>query len=226
MMRDCENGDVRDQLPEYLHGMLDAETRALVESHLAACAVCTEELGFLRSARGAFSTPEVDLAAVTRAVTAAARRAQPTTMGAAAGARRWRVARWQVAAGVSFLLVGTISMQLLRQQNVDGRAEESMRDSLAMVTPGVLPGVLPAGLPSPSPMPAASGPAAETLTARRPKAAPASRGSAWSDLSDEQLQQLLNAIDGAEAVPGLEPEARMAPIMVPAGRTGRTGGEE
>ena len=210
MQGECGNGDMRDQLPEYLNARLDAASRATIEAHLAACAACADELAFLQSARDSFETPIADIAAGVRASQQVrVVRHEPTARWGA-----WRVARWQIAAGVSFLLVGGVTLQLLRRGDASAAADRPMRDSVAAMVPS---GVAPAS--------STALPAAETLAARTPTASAPARG-ALSDLTDEQLQQLLDAIDGADFVPGVETEARTAPIIAPAGRTGRIGGTQ
>ena len=50
-MTDCPRADVRDLLPDFLHGTLAPEARAAVAEHVAGCAACSAELGVLRAAR-------------------------------------------------------------------------------------------------------------------------------------------------------------------------------
>ena len=52
-MTDCPNGDIRDLLPDLLHGRLGAASRAQVEAHLHECEDCRDELELLRSMRSA-----------------------------------------------------------------------------------------------------------------------------------------------------------------------------
>ena len=188
MMHDCDNGDVRDLLPLRLHGTLDARGHARVDAHLAQCASCVEELALLRLVHRALPTPEVAIADVVRVVAAVPTVVGPRGAGSARGAR-WRMPQWALAAGVSFVLLGGASVQLVRS-----------RGTVPLVDPRPVVTVSDSGVPG----------------------AAAERG--WSDLSYEQLQQLLDAIDGADPVPSVEPAARNAPIIVPAGSAGRTGG--
>lgn len=193
-MHECDTGEIRDVLPEYVHGQHDAVTRARVEAHLAACLVCAEELAFLRLARESFITPVVDLPVMVRAVVSsmptqlATKRIPTTALRPSRLSRPSRVARWLIAAGVSFLLVGGASVHMRRTRDA------------ATVERGPVVNVSDSGGP----------------------AAAAERG--WSDLSYDQLQQLLESIDGADPVPSVEPAARTSPIIVPAGAAGHTGG--
>lgn len=47
-MDDCQNGEMRDLLPDLLHDRLDPAERRAAEAHLASCALCREELELLR----------------------------------------------------------------------------------------------------------------------------------------------------------------------------------
>jgi len=62
-MNDCQNAEMRDQLPDLLNERLDGSARAVVMAHVAACADCRDELELLRVARGTLlkATPRVDL---------------------------------------------------------------------------------------------------------------------------------------------------------------------
>ncbi len=217
MMHDCDDGVIRDLLPDYLHGSLEPELRAQVESHLAHCAVCAEELGFLRTARSSFETPQLDIRAIVRASQQVrVVRDEPVVTAL------WGRSRWRIAAAVSFLLVGTVSVQLLRQQYGSDRAAAPMLDSAIAALPGA-----GAGLVVPGDSPKLGGAVAESSVAKARKASPGlEMGGALSDLTEDQLRALLETIDGADAVPSAEPEARLTPLMAPAGRTGRIGGTQ
>ena len=70
-MSECTNGELRDLLPELMHGTLDAETRRVVEAHVASCTECAEELALLRSLRAALEpAPRVDVQRIAAAVSA------------------------------------------------------------------------------------------------------------------------------------------------------------
>ena len=47
-MIDCPNSEIRDLLPDLLHGSLSSADRVRVEAHLAACDACSQELALLR----------------------------------------------------------------------------------------------------------------------------------------------------------------------------------
>lgn len=90
-MRDCPNGEIRDVLPEFVHGRLEAAAAARVQAHLTECDDCAAEVAALRSWQEELSAPvPVDLAAITAGVlarTTAAKVAAPTRGGF--GSARW-----------------------------------------------------------------------------------------------------------------------------------------
>jgi anti-sigma factor RsiW len=59
-MRDCPNVEMRELLPDLLHGELDARTRSTVEAHIAGCADCGRELALLTQARNMVRGPAID----------------------------------------------------------------------------------------------------------------------------------------------------------------------
>src|SRR5688500_1065122 len=69
-MRDCENVDVRERLPELLHGRLRGAERERVLAHLNQCVDCSAELALMRSVRAVSTAdaPRVNVAAIAGAV--------------------------------------------------------------------------------------------------------------------------------------------------------------
>ena len=63
-MRDCENAEIRDLLPDHARGALTGVERSRVEAHLAACEACRAELALLRAVRSAHPTPAVNVARI------------------------------------------------------------------------------------------------------------------------------------------------------------------
>lgn len=95
-MSDCPNADIRDQLPDLLHGHLDAASRARVESHVRECAACRQELEMLRRVRASVQEVPVDVARIVSALPAPSVRRR----------RTWNARVWQMAAAVVFLTAG------------------------------------------------------------------------------------------------------------------------
>ena len=69
-MRDCANGEMRDQLPDWVHGRLDADGARRVATHVAHCADCAEEVALLRDLANSMtaSAPRVNVAAIVAAL--------------------------------------------------------------------------------------------------------------------------------------------------------------
>jgi anti-sigma factor RsiW len=69
-MRDCSNVEMRDRLPDLLHGQLSAAREAAVRAHLATCAECRAELALLTLARAASPAPVPDVSRIAGAIPA------------------------------------------------------------------------------------------------------------------------------------------------------------
>ena len=108
-MSDCLNVEIRELLPEYLHGTLSDARRSAVAAHLATCEDCTEEVALLRMVRDAH-TAAVRPVNVSAIVSALPRRAtRPVAV------RSWRRSHaLQIAAAISFIALGGISLTVAR----------------------------------------------------------------------------------------------------------------
>ena len=117
-MSDCLNVEIRELLPEYLNGTLSAARRAEAEAHLAGCAECTDELTVLRLVREAYAAeaPAVNVNAIVAALPRKSARPAMRTVQAGTPVRRsWRRSHaFQIAAAVSFIALGGISLAVAR----------------------------------------------------------------------------------------------------------------
>lgn len=122
-MSDCGRDDVRDLLPDVVHGRLDAATHAAVMGHVAACPDCAAELALLRSARTALTVapeavPPIDTARIAAAIAAARHPVRHGDGGARlGGAPRHLAARrvaWRLAAAIVVAAVGVTGWALHR----------------------------------------------------------------------------------------------------------------
>jgi hypothetical protein len=68
MMNDCNEIEIREALPEMVHGGLDAVVRGRVQLHLDQCADCTAELAIIRAVLSTSVAPRVDVARIVSAV--------------------------------------------------------------------------------------------------------------------------------------------------------------
>lgn len=124
-MSDCLNVEIRELLPDYLSGTLSASRRAEVESHVATCSDCADELAMLRLVREAYAaaTPAVNVGAI---VAALPRKASRPAM------RSWRHSQaFQIAAAVSFIALGGISLAVARSF-FDGNSSVGPIDTVAI----------------------------------------------------------------------------------------------
>jgi anti-sigma factor RsiW len=129
-MIECGNGEIRDQLPDFVHDKLSASARAVVAAHVASCAACAAELALLRQLRGALRAgPAVDVARIVAALSRTG-----------ANDRRGRPARrqvgWRIAATIVALLAGGGSAAILGIRDRTGAPrgsqvmEQPSRDAL------------------------------------------------------------------------------------------------
>lgn len=219
-MTDCPRGDLRDLLPDLLHGTLDEARRAELAAHVAACAACAAELELLRGMRGVLRrTPAVDPQRIAGAVIAARRDARTVVMqpGRPGRARsRWSV-DWRAAAAIAAVAVGLGAWALVRRG-----AAPVVATRVAVVPGSSTVPVAPAPVESsathaPLPTPTTT---VATNPAPRGGAARAAAGGivpdgGVSDLTDGDLQQLLQALDTLKAVPVTDP-AQVSPVIDPA----------
>jgi hypothetical protein len=178
-MSDCTNVGIRELLPEYLHGGVAAEERDRVDAHLASCADCSAELSLLRSVRDAWShSPVPDVGAIVRAL--------PPPRAH----RAVRFSALRIAAAISFISLGGISLSLARSF-FQGDARVVTLDS-------TLPVAVDSGGKGEGAMPG-------TVAVRE-----ISFGGGVSDLATEDIQSLLSALESLEAAPPVEPEEPVA----------------
>lgn len=108
-MSDCQNVEIRELLPEYLSGTLSDVRRSEVASHVAGCQDCAEELALLQLVREAYaaSSPAVNVSAI---VSKLPRKSRRPAMRSS-----WRHSQaFQIAAAISFIAVGGISLAVAR----------------------------------------------------------------------------------------------------------------
>ena len=211
-MFDCANVEMRELLPDLAAGTLDAATRARVEQHVAACAECASELDTLRLVRSAFGTaPAVDVARIAAAL--------PRPAGAAPDARKTAPALpanrwmdWRVAAALTMITVGTLSLAV--SERIGPRSEATAPDTAIAESVSRLPVGVPTDRPKasqPPPLPrVVPAPAARAT----PPAAQLSFGGGVGDLDDVSIRALLGAldeIDRAPVAPSAEPDR--SPIL-------------
>ncbi len=68
MMNDCQNIEIREALPELVHGALTEIERARVQEHLDECDDCSAELAIIRAVRHGTDVAPVDIARIVAAI--------------------------------------------------------------------------------------------------------------------------------------------------------------
>ena len=186
-MRDCQNAEMRDRLPDLLNDRLAAAERAEVHAHLNTCVDCREELGLLQQLRSATPSHQVD---VNRIVAA---------LPAYKAAPAWRSVTsvvLQIAAAIVLLAGGTLWLLDRRPVDVAG-GNQPVAVSPTSDTP--------AARETPRPMSRLRAPATE------PPATELAVGAMFDDLTDAELETLLRSMGALETLTPVETE-----VVVPA----------
>jgi anti-sigma factor RsiW len=68
MMNDCQDVEIREALPELVHGVLPDTERSRVEQHLDGCADCAAELAIIRAVLASATAPGVDTGRIVAAI--------------------------------------------------------------------------------------------------------------------------------------------------------------
>src|SRR6266581_3477969 len=110
-MNKCIDTEIQEMLPDLLHGSLDDRAKRQVETHLATCESCREDLDVIRTVKtAAVFAPAIDVDRVVgqippyRVIVPGVE--QPT---------RTRIVSWLVAAGLILTVVGGGSVLISRQ---------------------------------------------------------------------------------------------------------------
>lgn len=185
-MSDCANVEMREALPELLHGRLDAHHAARVREHVAGCAECSAELELLERVRRAYmAAPAVDTARIVQSLPARRRR----TAG---------ISLLRVAAAVVLLLGGGLVARMVMTGTHD-----AVDSALVLQPVDTSPALLPVTSDSPSARPAGSTSAPRVL---------AMSLSELDDLDAEDLETLMGALDDIDAVPAAEPDTLIGSV--------------
>lgn len=67
-MNDCKEVEIREALPELVHGVLPEPVRLRVQQHLADCGDCAEELAIIRAVLATMPAVKVDTTRITAAI--------------------------------------------------------------------------------------------------------------------------------------------------------------
>ena len=112
-MTECMDREIQEMLPDVMHGTAGPAERARIETHLAGCAPCRDELATLRAVHGAaVFTPSIDVEAIVRQLPPYRIISPVVERGV-----RSPVVKWLVAAGLALVAVGGGSA-VMRQGDV------------------------------------------------------------------------------------------------------------
>jgi anti-sigma factor RsiW len=222
-MIDCSNTEMRDALPDVIHGGLDAAKLAEVEAHVASCAQCAAELALLRAAVSTRpDAPPINVQRIVSALPVAAKnglllhrgRGEPESAVSSTVQRPrsiWTRPALRIAAAVAIVSAGALSLLVGREvTNPEVQAGRNTSASAPENTAPAAPQAVavaptsPAQQVQPSPSPVRSSPVTGI-----------GAGLLMSEvqqLSDEHLVALLSEIDDIDAVPLSEPET-IAPAL-------------
>jgi hypothetical protein len=193
-MNECTDRDIQDMLPDLLHRALADGERQRVEAHLATCESCQEDLEVLRTVKSAaVFAPSIDVDRVVRQIPPY-RTIVPTIEAPA----RTPVRSWLVAATMALALVGAGSLLVTRQKPADNGATTTGNPTASQLAIKTRAGA------SKTAEPVAPPKIAEPASPAHPHALALAADA--DGLSDGSLVQLMNDMDGFDALPGSESE--------------------
>ncbi len=209
-MNECVSAEMRDALPDLIHGSLDAARAADVEAHVAACAECAAELDLLRAVlASAASAPAIDVDRIVAALPTPARQGlllhqgggQPAPAGSRKPQNIWSRPLIRVAATVAIVTAGGLSLIVGRDVlNPERQAGPPATTAAAATSlPAAAANQTSAAVPSVTPR--------QAVASHVASAAGLSLVGEVQDLTDEHLATLLSEMDRIDAIPGVEPEA-------------------
>ena len=192
-MRDCPDGDLRDLLPLYAAGRLVGSDRTRAESHLAACEACAAELALSRDVARAYAAAPLDTAAIVAGL--------PVRRGSRLAVPYYRQPLWRIAASLT-VMIGAAAMLTFARSKPEATTLSGRNPAVAPTAPGS----------------SAVAPDASPDDDARPVAANRAMGLgvSLSDLTDDQLESLLTALESLDATVLPDPEVMAKPI-VPSG---------
>jgi anti-sigma factor RsiW len=209
-MNDCIDAEVRDALPDLIHGRLSDLDTATLNAHVETCANCRAEVELLRQLRAAAPfAPHIDVARIVSALPArmpsAADYIAPSRTSGASSSRQSFI--WKTATAAGLLIVGSLTFANARHQSVSIATPKAAISAVAIVAPQSPAVQSPAAESSEK---IATPQVAETVpvkVARTASSAGLSLAGGVQDLTDDQLQTLVNDLDKVQGLPSAEPEA-------------------
>ena len=190
-MNDCVNAEVRDALPDFINHRLSDLDSATVREHIESCADCRAEVELLREVRAAaLLAPRIDVDRISAALPAYS---PIRSIPARTGSRR----TWALAAAAVIVAIGGWA--------ISTRQVTSDAPGVAVATPA--PTIETSAPPTtPAPATVATVPAQKAAaSSKEVELASLSLVGSTQDLTDEDLESLVAALDGIDGVPSAEP---------------------
>jgi len=182
-MSDCSNVEIREALPELLHGRLDAVQATKVREHVARCAECAAELELLERVQRLYAaTPPVNTAAIVAALPRPRMR------------RAFSLGLLRAAAAIVVLLAGALVFRAAMSGSENGKNNQ------VVVTPPDSPAV---AVPRDTPV---------TIQRSAQPRVLAMSVSELDDLDADEMESLLSALERIDAAPVAEPDTLMGSV--------------
>ncbi len=192
-MTEMTHDEIRELLPDLLHGGLSADVRAAVEIHLASCAECAEELAVLRMVKDAPSfAPAIDAVKIA---------SQIAPYGAVVQGEPVRVREWRL---VATLAAAVILVSIVIWRGAPAVARNDQQVAVAHTPASSSNTVAPARNPGPAVLPAAAPSASQKVEVRPVHELQLAEG--LDGISDGGVAQLLKEMNNLEALPSADPE--------------------
>ena len=201
-MTECMNAEVRDALPDLLHGRLGDLDRATMKAHLESCADCRAELALMERVRAyAPLTPSIDVSRIVSMLPAVVSSAEHQLAHIAPGRQPSHMSLvWKLAAAAALIVAGTITFA---KANAPNQASSSVAPAsaseVAASTVTLEPAPKQIAIASP-----VSKAAPRRLIAGSTSGLSLTGG--LQDLTDAQLEALLKDVDNVDGLPTAEPE--------------------
>jgi hypothetical protein len=194
-MNKCTDSDIQEMLPDLLHRRLADHARKRVEAHVATCESCQEDLDVLRTVKtAAIFAPSIDVDRVVRHIPPY--RTIVPAVERPAGAR---VVSWLVAASLALAVLGGGSVLMIQSKDSRASNPAGYNKALNTVTKG-LETTIPNSIRNSVVLPKVD----KSIAAPHPHALALAADA--DGLSDGSLVQLMNDMNGFDALPGSEPD--------------------
>ncbi|MEO7368434.1 MAG: zf-HC2 domain-containing protein [Gemmatimonadaceae bacterium] len=204
-MTECMNVEVRDALPDLLHGQLGDLDRATMKAHVESCADCRAELALMEHLRAnAPLAPSIDVSRIVVALPPPVKSAKQRLAHIAPPRQPTRMSMlWKVAVASALIVGGMLTFSKTRAPVSSGPAVATVAPSPSTAGDIAPPTLAPAPKQVASARPPASVAVKEVVAI---STTGLSLTGGLQDLTDAQLEALLKDVDKVEGLPNAEPE--------------------